>query len=81
MTALNYKDGTIQHVGVGFVQGALIWLVCGLEVADDVNIGCKVDHVLLPTTIGHLNEGLQTCDGGTKNVTYTTDERERERET
>lgn len=51
------------------------------QILDDIYVGSKVDHVLLPATRRHLDEGLQALDGRSKDVTFSTKKENEEKTT
>lgn len=84
------KDGvavvvvTSHHELSGPVNSLLLLplLAAGLQVLQDVDVGCKVDHVLLATAIRHLDQRVQATDGWAQEISWrsTTKEEEEEKE-
>lgn len=55
-------------------------LAAGLQVLQDVDVWCKVDHVLLTTTIRHLHQRVQATDGRAKEISWSSTTKEEEQE-
>lgn len=61
---------TLHHVVYGLVCGFLAILSCGVQILENVDVWCKVNHVLFPTAIRHLDQWVQTTDGWTEDITF-----------
>ncbi len=66
----DYTMFTFHHVAHSFVAGPFIGLLGASHVLENINIWSKMDHVLLSTTVRHLNERVQIANGRAQNVTF-----------
>lgn len=55
-------------------------LATGLQILQDIDIWCKVDHVLLPAAIRHLDQRVQAADGRAEEVSCRSISKEEEEE-
>lgn len=69
----NWSPGsTFHHVVFGPVLGVPVRLSGSVQVLEDVDVWCKVDHVLFTAAIRHLDQRVQATDGRAEDVAYIT---------
>lgn len=61
---------TCHHVRCGSVCGVLVILACSAQILENVDVWRKVDHVLFPAAIRHLDQRVQAADGRAEDVTF-----------
>lgn len=61
---------TFHHVRCCCVCDVLVSLSRSAQILQNVDVRCKVDHVLLPAAVRHLDQRVQAADGGAEDVTF-----------
>lgn len=64
------RCSTFHHVRCCCVCGVLVSLSYSAQILQNVDVWCKVDHVLFPAAVRHLDQGVQAADGGAEDVTF-----------